>query len=102
MFAGLAGALVIAMALSVVAVYAEAAKKGPNGGVLIVTPQGHPVEMVHGGLDISFYVDDDDGTPFPAKNLTRGRATVQDGGKTTTVPLPRLSPTRWSASSNRR
>ena len=94
MFARLAGALVVAMALSVVSVHAQATKKGPNGGILIVTPQGHPVEFVHSGLEITFYVDDDDGTPFPAKNLTRGRATVQDGGKTTTVSLSAAEPNK--------
>ena len=59
-----------------------------------MTPQGHPLELVHSALDITFYVDDDDGTPFPAKNLTRGRATVQEGGKTTTIVLSAAEPNK--------
>jgi hypothetical protein len=81
------------MVLSIAGVHAEPAKKGPNGGMRIVT-QGHPIEFVHSGLDLVFYVDDDDGTPFPAKNLIRGQATVQDGGKTTKVVLSAAEPNK--------
>lgn len=66
---------------------AAQAKKGSNGGP-VVTSQGHPIEFVRKGLDIVFYVSDDDGSPLPTKAM-RGRATIQDGGKTVTV---RLSP----------
>lgn len=62
-------------------------KKGSNGGP-IVTSQGHPIEFVRKGMEIVFYVGDDDGSPLP----TKGRATVQDGGKTVTVPLTPNAP----------
>lgn len=65
-------------------------KKGSNGGP-IVTSQGHPIEFVRKGLEIVFYVGDDDGSPLPTKEM-RGRATIQDGGKTVTVPLTPNSP----------
>lgn len=60
-------------------------KKGRNGGP-VVTSQGHPIEFVRKGMEIVFYVGDDDGSPLPTKEM-RGRATIRDGGKTVTVPL---------------
>jgi len=65
-------------------------KKGSNGGP-VVTSQGHPIEFVRKGLDIIFYVSDDDGSPLSTKDM-RGRATVQDGGKTFNVALNPGSP----------
>ncbi len=65
-------------------------KKGANGGP-VVTSQGHPIEFVRKGLEIIFYVSDDDGSPLSTKDM-RGRATIQDGGKTITVPLTPNSP----------
>ena len=65
-------------------------KKGANGG-MIVTSQGHPIEFVVKGQDLVFYINDDDGSPLSTKDM-RGRATVQDGGKTTTVPLEPAAP----------
>lgn len=65
-------------------------KKGANGGP-VVTSQGHPIEFVHKGQDIIFYVGDDDGSPLPTKEM-KGRATIQQGGKTTTVQLKPSSP----------
>ena len=69
---------------------AAQAKKGNNGGP-VVTSQGHPIEFVRKGLDIIFYVSDDDGSPLSTKEM-RGRATVQDGGKTFNVALNPGSP----------
>jgi hypothetical protein len=69
---------------------AMAQTKGSNGG-LVVKSQGHPIEFVRKGTDIVFYVGDDDGSPLPTKDM-RGRATIQDGGKTVTVPLAPTSP----------
>ena len=60
-------------------------KKGANGGP-VVASQGHPIEFVHKGQDIIFYVGDDDGSPLPTKEM-KGRATIQQGGKTATVQL---------------
>lgn len=65
-------------------------KKGKNGGP-VVTSEGHPIEFVRKGLEIVFYVSDDDGSPLPTKTM-RGRATVQQGGKTVTVPLSPANP----------
>jgi hypothetical protein len=65
-------------------------KKGANGG-MIVTSQGHPIEFVLKGQELIFYLSDDDGSSLSTKDM-RGRATVQDGGKTTTVPLEPAAP----------
>jgi hypothetical protein len=67
-------------------------KTGANGGP-VVTSEGHPIEFVRSGLDITFYVSDDDGSPLDTKNM-RGRATVQDAGKTTTVQLAPSGPNK--------
>ncbi|CAN7487024.1 hypothetical protein LJR220_004417 [Bradyrhizobium sp. LjRoot220] len=73
---------------------AAQAKKGKNGGP-VVTSQGHPIEFVRKGQEIVFYVSDDDGSPLSTKEM-RGRATIQDGGKTTTVALSPASPNMMS------
>jgi hypothetical protein len=65
-------------------------KKGANGG-LVVASQGHPIEFVLKGQDLTFYLSDDDGSPLPTKDM-QGRATVQDGGKTATIPLQPAAP----------
>jgi hypothetical protein len=85
--------LALILAVTVVPNLALAqAKKGSNGGP-VVTSQGHPIEFVRKGLDITFYVSDDDGSPLATKDM-RGRATIQDGGKTVTVQLSPSSPNR--------
>lgn len=71
-------------------VAAAQTKKGNNGGP-VVKSQGHPIEFVRKGMEVVFYVGDDDGSPLPTKDM-RGRATIQDGGKTVTVPLNPSSP----------
>lgn len=65
-------------------------KKGQNGG-MIVASHGHPIEFVPKGQELVFYLSDDDGSPLPTKNM-QGRATVQDGGTTATVPLQPAAP----------
>jgi hypothetical protein len=85
---GLLAIVITAMATTALA---EAqAKKGANGGI-VVTSDGHPIEFVLKGQELVFYVGDHDGSPLPTKDM-RGRATVQDGGKTTTVPLEPATP----------
>ncbi|WP_246790722.1 hypothetical protein [Bradyrhizobium sp. IAR9] len=69
---------------------ATAQAKGSNGGP-VVKSQGHPIEFVRNGTEIVFYVGDDDGSPLSTKDM-RGRATIQDGGKTVTVPLAPANP----------
>ena len=85
------GLLALLIATTSVAHIAQAEpKKGANGG-MIVTSHGHPIEFVLKGQDLVFYVSDDDGSPLSTKDM-RGRATVQDGGKTMTVPLQPAAP----------
>ena len=81
-------ALVIATMAAIGLAEAQS-KKGANGG-MVVTSQGHPIEFVLKGQELIFYVGDDDGSPLRPGHA--GRATVQDGGKTTqyrSSPLPR-------------
>jgi hypothetical protein len=82
-------ALLIAMTTTAGIAHAQQ-KKGANGG-MIVTSQGHPIEVVLKGQDLVFYISDDDGSPLSTKDV-RGRATIQDGGKTTTVSLEPAAP----------
>ena len=60
-------------------------KKGANGG-MVTTSQGHPIEFVLKGQELTFYVNDDDGSPLPTKDM-QGRATIsgrrQDENRTT-------------------
>ena len=78
--------LALLVVVSATAGLAQApSKKGANGGML-ATSHGHPIEFVQKGQELIFYVVDDDGSPLPTKDM-QGRATVQDSGKTTTVPL---------------
>jgi len=69
---------------------AAAQGQGSNGG-LVVKSQGHPIEFVRNGLDIAFYIGDDDGSPLSTMEM-RGRAMIQDSGKTITVALTPASP----------
>jgi hypothetical protein len=69
---------------------ALAQSKGSNGG-MVASSQGHPIEFVRKGLEILFYLSDDDGSPLPTKNI-RGRVTIQDAGKTVTVQLTPTAP----------
>ena len=82
-------ALLIAFAVTANPAQAES-KKGPNGGT-VVTSSGHPVEFVLKGQELLFYMSDDDGSPLQTKDM-QARATVQDSGKTTTVPLQPSAP----------
>ena len=82
-------AMIVALTSSVDPATAQT-KKGANGGP-VVTSQGHPIEFVHKGQEIIFYVGDDDGSPLPTKEM-KGRATIQQGGKTVTVQLKPSSP----------
>jgi hypothetical protein len=67
-------------------------RKGPNGGT-IVSSQGHPIEFVLNGQDLTFYVGDDDGSPLSTANF-KGRAAIQDSGKTVTVALQPAAPNK--------
>lgn len=82
-------AMIVALTASVGPATAQT-KKGNNGGP-VVTSQGHPIEFVHKGQEVIFYVGDDDGSPLPTKEM-KGRATIQQSGKTVTVQLKPSSP----------
>jgi hypothetical protein len=85
------GLLALLIAFTAAAGLASAqSKKGSNGG-MVVTSHGHPIEFVLKGQELVFYVSDDDGSPLSTKEM-RGRATVQDGGRTATVPLQPAAP----------
>ena len=65
-------------------------KKGNNGGP-VVTSQGHAIEFVHKGGEMIFYIGDHDGSLLPTTEM-KGRATVQQDGKTVTVQLKPVNP----------
>jgi hypothetical protein len=70
---------------------AQSAGKGVNGGEVVVM-EGHPIEFVARGAEITFYILEDDAkSPTPTKGFG-GRAVIQDGGKTTAVALSPAEP----------
>ena len=85
-------ALGLLVAATLLGSTAFAQTKGPNGGV-VTKADGHPIEFVNSGQDIVFYFSDDDGSPMSMKGV-EARAVVQDGGKTTTVPLAAVEPNK--------
>jgi len=73
------------LGLALIAGAAAQAKKGPNGGIVVMADD-HPIEFVHRGQDILFYLNDHDAKPMPTKGL-QARAVGQDAGKTVNVTL---------------
>ena len=71
---------------------AQTSGKGPNGGDVVVM-EGHPIEFVTEGQEITFYIVSEDKSPTPTAGAT-GRAVVQDGGKTVAVDLKPAEPNR--------
>jgi hypothetical protein len=70
---------------------AQGAKKGDNGGEVVVM-EGHPIEFVTKGQEIAFYILEDDAkSPTPTKGFS-GRAVIQDGGKTISIALSPAEP----------
>jgi hypothetical protein len=73
---------------------AQGAKKGDNGGDVVVM-EGHPIEFVTKGQEITFYILEDDAkSPTPTKGFS-GRAVIQDGGKTVSVALSPAEPNKF-------
>ncbi len=69
----------------------QGTKKGDNGGEVVVM-EGHPIEFVARGQQITFYILEDDAkSPTQTKGFS-GRAVIQDGGKTTAVALASAEP----------
>ena len=76
----------LALAVMTLSAMAQTPNKGTNGGDVVVM-EGHPIEFVTRGQEITFYILEDDGkSPTPTKGFT-GRAVIQDGGKTFAVNL---------------
>ncbi len=70
---------------------AQGVKKGDNGGDVVVM-EGHPIEFVARGQEITFYILEDDGkSPTPTKGFA-GRAVIQDAGATVSVALSPAEP----------
>lgn len=67
--------------------------KGPNGGPL-VDSSGHHVEMVAKGADLVLFLTGNGEEPISSVGVKNARATVQDGGKITTVPLQPAEPNK--------
>lgn len=83
--------LAFALVLLPLAALAQAPAKGPNGGRL-VDAEGHGVELVTNGTELVIYLTDEDKKPTAAH--PGARAVVQDGGRTTTIPLTPQAPNR--------
>jgi methionine-rich copper-binding protein CopC len=87
--------IVIAAALAIASTAAQAHEiaKGPNGGP-VVDSAGHHVEMVSSGTDLTLFLTDATDKPLSAEGSKSARAIVQDGGKTSTVPLSAAAPNK--------
>ncbi len=73
---------------------AQNAKKGENGGEVVVM-DGHPIEFVAKGQEITFYILEDDAkTPTLTQGFS-GRAVIQDGGKTVAIALTPAEPNKF-------
>jgi hypothetical protein len=73
---------------------AQGVGKGVNGGEVVVM-EGHPIEFVAKGQEITFFILEDDGkSPTPTTGYS-GRAVIQDAGKTFAVALAPAEPNRF-------
>jgi hypothetical protein len=73
---------------------AQGVGKGVNGGEVVVM-EGHPIEFVAKGPEITFFILEDDGkSPTPTTGYS-GRAVIQDAGKTFAVALAPAEPNRF-------
>jgi hypothetical protein len=65
---------------------------GPNGGQVVVA-DGHPIELVIAGTELTLFLNGEDGRPSASARAS-GRVSVQAGGQTATVPLRPAEPNR--------
>src|SRR5215470_7126950 len=73
---------------------AQTQTKGDHGGDVVVM-EGHPIEFVTKGQEITFYILEDDAkSPTPTKGFS-GRAVIQDAGKTVSVALSPAEPNKF-------
>ena len=92
--ANLAGALLLMGAFSA---QAQHSHRGPNGGEVVDASQGpFHVEFVVRANDLELIVLDENNKPI-ARTGSSGRATVQSGGKTATIPLSFQEPNKLAA-----
>ena len=70
---------------------AQVSKKGANGGAVVVM-EGHPIEFVTKGQEITFYILADDAKSHTPTAGATGRAVIQDAGKITAVELSPAEP----------
>jgi hypothetical protein len=87
--------LILAFAVAALPVAAPAHEmaKGLNGGP-VVDSAGHHVEMVANGTELVLYLTEGDDNPLASAGTKNARAVVQEGGKTTTVPLHPAAPNK--------
>lgn len=85
--------IAIAVAASPLEVAAHEMAKGPNGGP-VVDSSGHHVELVAKGSELVLFLTESDDKPLVSAGTKNARAIVQDGGKTTTVPLQPAEPNK--------
>ncbi len=85
--------LALTLAAWPVMALAHEAAKGPNGGP-VVDSAGHHVEMVAKGAELVLFLTEADDKPLASVGTKNARAIVQDGGKTTTVPLHPAEPNK--------
>jgi hypothetical protein len=86
--------IVLACVGMVGAAAAQGVGKGVNGGEVVVM-EGHPIEFVAKGQEITFYVLEDDGVSLTPTKGFSGRAVIQDAGKTFAVTLAPAEPNRF-------
>ncbi|MDB5590734.1 hypothetical protein [Enterovirga sp.] len=83
----------LAVSLLFAAAPAWAQKIGPNGGSLVQAGH-HPVEFVPTDSQVVFFMQEEDGRPLATKGMT-ARASILDGGKSSTVVLAAAEPNRF-------
>ncbi|NBJ13122.1 hypothetical protein [Microvirga arsenatis] len=85
--------LTLSIAAAPLGATAHEVAKGPNGGP-VVDSAGHHVELVAMGSELVLFLTEADDKPLASAGTKNARAIVQDGGKTSTVPLQPAEPNR--------
>src|SRR3954470_13803307 len=86
--------LALLLTVATLSAAAQVSNKGANGGDVVVM-EGHPIEFVSKGMEITFYILEDDAkSPTPTKGFA-GRAVIQDSGKTFAVALSPAKPNKF-------
>lgn len=87
--------LSLAIATAPLTAVAQHSHRGANGGTVVDATGGpYHVEFLARGTELAIYLVDESNKPIPAKGAT-GRAVVQQGGKTATVPLQFTDPNKF-------